>query len=112
MIPSFKLRVSQYEFVAVTRHRNNAKFLSQRQVSLTHLFHKLHALLDFSLGADLFGHCQLLSDVLCEHVHLLGLRGDLGRELLLRLQQPFLGQFRAPVAVVDEDLEVLACLRL
>ena len=105
---SFKLRSHTH----TTRHRNNAKFLSQRQVSLTHLFHKLHALLDFSLGADLFGHCQLLSDVLCEHVHLLGLRGDLGRELLLRLQQPFLGQFRAPVAVVDEDLEVLACLRL
>ena len=44
--------------------------------------------------------------------NLLSLRGDFGRELLLRLQQPFLGQLRPSVAVVDEDLQVLACLRI
>ena len=53
--------------------------------------------------------CSLLSKR--KAANLLGLRGDLGRELLLRLQQPLLGQLRAPVAVVDEDLEVLARLR-
>ena len=46
------------------------------------------------------------------NTNLLCLGGDLSRELLLRLQQPLLGQLRAPVAVVDEDLQVLACLTM
>ena len=66
--------------------------------------------IDLALGAHLLGLGQLLADLLGQLVHLLGLAGHLGRQLLLGLGQPLLGQLRAPVAVVDEALEVLAGL--
>ncbi len=72
-----------------------------------YLFHHLHGLVDEALGAELLGLGEFLADLLGQLVHLLRFGRHLGRELLLRLGQPFFGRLRLPVALTDERRQVV-----
>ena len=66
--------------------------------------HEFHGFLDFSLGSRFLGLGQFLADVFGKLVDFLGFRTDFGGQLLLGLGEPFLGEFCAPVTVLDKGI--------